>query len=106
MTKKTHPCLGIVAAALFTAAAPAAAQNPSDSAINGTYYWLHPKLGQVKVDRTTHAMVPSARPPRQHEDAGTQREEARLWLDPKGNFRVVKVPSRVVPNGAPLKSHP
>lgn len=25
----------------------------------GTYYWLHPKLGHVKVDRRTHAMVVS-----------------------------------------------
>lgn len=23
----------------------------------GTYYWLHPKLGHVKVDRQTNAMV-------------------------------------------------
>ena len=46
-----------------SAAAPAA-QKPY-------YYWLHPKLGMVKVDRATNAMITSARP---RETRGVARE--------------------------------
>jgi hypothetical protein len=28
---------------------------------NGTYYWLHPRLGMVKVDRATNFMVVAKR---------------------------------------------
>jgi len=43
------------AAATSTAAAPGPASGTSSTR---TYsYWLHPKLGMVKVDRSTHAMV-------------------------------------------------
>ncbi len=44
------------------------------------YFWLHPKLGMVRVDKVTNAMVTSA--PLQTEDAKTI-----LWIDPKGNVR-------------------
>ena len=30
------------------------------------YYWLHPKLGMVKVDRQTNAMLTGARASSQH----------------------------------------
>ena len=30
---------------------------------SGTYWWLHPKLGMVKVDKATNAMVTGKRKP-------------------------------------------
>jgi hypothetical protein len=49
-----------VIALLATAilAAPGAfAQAQSATSSNGYYYWLHPKLGMVKVDKKTSAML-------------------------------------------------
>lgn len=48
-----------------TPAAPAApATQPAAAAAAGHktfYYWLHPKLGMVKVDRATNAMLTGSR---------------------------------------------
>lgn len=49
-----------VAATLVTGASfSASAAQGSES--SNFYYWLHPKLGHVKVDKTTHAMIKSVR---------------------------------------------
>ena len=50
-------------ASLITGASFAATPTPasSDGANKTFYYWLHPKLGMVKVDKATHAMVTSKR---------------------------------------------
>lgn len=75
--------LALLSAAM---AAPAAAAQEESPKGGEAYYWLHPKLGLVKVDRATNAMV------RSQESAG--REQFELWLDPKGNYRLVKRPDR------------
>ena len=51
---------------LFVAATLVASASFSASAAQGSessnfYYWLHPKLGMVKVDKTTNAMIKSVR---------------------------------------------
>lgn len=48
----------MLAGASFAAATTPASQ---DSASPTFYYWLHPKLGMVKVDKATNAMVKSKR---------------------------------------------
>jgi len=37
-----------------------ASTSPATS--SGYYWWLHPKLGMVKVDRATNVMITSTRP--------------------------------------------
>lgn len=54
-----------IGATLFAAAAtatPASTSAPAAQGSSGTYYWLHPKLGMVKVDRATNFMVTAKRP--------------------------------------------
>lgn len=49
-------------AALLAGAASAATDNPAAKPMEGGksyYWWLHPKLGMVKVDRATNAMLVS-----------------------------------------------
>lgn len=59
MKKLTSALLG---AAIFAGASFAAYAAPSGGeAPSATYWWLHPKLGMVKVDRATNAMVHSKR---------------------------------------------
>lgn len=55
----------VLSTTLFAAAAVAAPSDtskPTAQASSGTYYWLHPKLGHVKVDRATNFMVTAKRP--------------------------------------------
>lgn len=47
--------LAFAALAALGAAALAAPSSPAGN--GGTHYWLHPKLGMVKVDSRTHAIV-------------------------------------------------
>lgn len=47
---------------------------------DNTYLWLHPKLGMVRVDKATNAMVTTTPP----QAKGAQ---TTLWIDPKGNVR-------------------
>lgn len=50
--------LTLLAGAFFVGAASAATDvQVTPPAKSGTYYWLHPKLGMVKVDRATNAMI-------------------------------------------------
>ena len=52
----------ILATALFAGVSMAASAAPSgQEAASGTYWWLHPRLGMVKVDRATNTMVHSKR---------------------------------------------
>lgn len=52
--------LAVFAFTLGAGAAFAANVNPqSAGSTTPYYYWLHPKLGMVKVDRATNAMVTS-----------------------------------------------
>ncbi len=70
---------------IFVAATAALAYTSVAQASDNTYFWLHPKLGMVQVDKTTNSMVTSAPP---------QAKEARttLWIDPKGNVRRIRIP--------------
>lgn len=72
---------------IFAAATAALAVTPvAQASDNNTYLWLHPKLGMVRVDKTTNAMVTTAPP---------QTKEAKtiLWIDPKGNMRRIPEPA-------------
>lgn len=52
----------ILATGLFVGTSMAAYAAPSGKeAASGTYWWLHPRRGMVKVDRATNAIVPSKR---------------------------------------------
>ena len=65
---------------------------PIDPSTERTYYWNHPKLGPVKVDAATGAMVvPGRTAPRQAEPpTGTSR--IGYWRDPKGSLRTIRRP--------------
>ena len=57
--------IAMLATAILAAPASfAQAQPASSSTATGKsyYYWLHPKLGMVKVDRKTNAMLVGRRP--------------------------------------------
>lgn len=58
--------LTLLGASLASGAALAAAptQQARDGKPSGTYDWLHPRLGMVKVDRATNFMVVAKRQPR------------------------------------------
>lgn len=62
MTKFIAIALGATLFAAAATAAPAAPPAPAAQGSSGTYYWLHPKLGHVKVDRATNFMVTAKRP--------------------------------------------
>lgn len=62
MPKLIALVLGITVFAAAAAAAPVTAPAPAAQESSGTYYWLHPKLGHVKVDRATNFMVTAKRP--------------------------------------------
>lgn len=68
-----------IAAIAFTSIAQA-----SDN--RNTYFWSHPKLGMVRVDKTTNAMV-TPTPPQ------AKKTETILWVDPKGNIRRIPKPA-------------
>lgn len=104
MIKQFTPVAAIVAALFASAALPAAAQEPTTQQASGTYNWLHPKLGIVKVDRATGAIVRSqvvAHPAAQSDGRPVQ---TKYWLDPKGNYRVIKTPAADLPQGATAES--
>lgn len=71
------------------------------------YYWLHPKLGPIKVQRSTGAPLktgpmvqgasaPAAGAPQVHHDA--DRCKPKFWLHPKGEMRRI-VPKDCSPGG-------
>lgn len=62
MTKIIAIVLGTTLYAAAAVAAPSSVSEPTAQAPSGTYYWLHPKLGHVKVDRATGFMVTAKRP--------------------------------------------
>lgn len=47
----------LFAAILLASASLASAQTAAPAPTRSYYYWLHPKLGLVKVDRATNAMI-------------------------------------------------
>lgn len=73
----------IIFAAATAALAFTSVARASDN--DNTYLWLHPKLGMVRVDKATNAMVTTA--PQQAKKAKTI-----LWIDPKGNVRRIPDP--------------
>jgi len=97
MIKQFSPIVAVVAALFAGAAMPTAAQEQTAQPAAGTYNWLHPKLGMVKVDRATGAIVHSQGTAKQA-DGGSVR--TKYWLDPKGNYRVIKTPAVDGPQGA------
>lgn len=76
---------------IFAAATAALIFTSVAQANDNTYLWLHPKLGMVRVDKATNAMVTTA--PQQ-----TKKAKTILWIDPKGNMRRIPVP---VPESKP-----
>ncbi len=75
---------------IFSAAAAAIAFATVAQAnnIDNTYFWLHPKLGIVRVDKTTNAMVTTAHPMEKQEKEAT----TILWIGPRGNVRRIPKP--------------
>jgi hypothetical protein len=100
MIKQITPIVAIVAALLASAATPAAAQEPTTQQAGGTYNWLHPKPGIVKVDRATGAMVRSQGTASQNAQTDDRPVQTKYWLDPKGNYRVIKTPATDTQQGA------
>ena len=100
MIKQFTPIVAIVAALFAGVAMPAAAQGPTAQQAGGTYNWLHPKLGIVKVDRATGAIVHSQGTANPSAQADGRSVQTKYWLDPKGNYRVVKTPTADMPQGA------
>ena len=50
--------IAFITLSLFAGFASAATRGPEQCTQPGSYYyWLHPKLGMVKVDRATHFMI-------------------------------------------------
>lgn len=72
MTKYIALALGVTVLAAGATAAPAIASAPVAQESSGTYYWLHPKLGHVKVDRNTNFMVTAKRPATKHAEQRTR----------------------------------
>lgn len=72
---------------IFAVATAALAVTPFAQASDNdnTYFWLHPKLGMVRVDKATNAMVTTT-PPQ------TKEAKTTLWIDPKGNLRRIRIP--------------
>lgn len=66
---------------------------PAFAGSDNSYYWIHPKLGQVKVQKAVPtapaASAAVAAPPQAKLDA--EQCKPRFWLAPKGDLR------RVVP---------
>ena len=92
MFKRRVYAIGL-GAALIAGPALAALHEPAGPTARSYYYWNHPKLGPVKVDPATQAMVTGA------SEAGTRRSEARqprrveYWIDPKGSARRIDKPA-------------
>ncbi len=104
MFTQVTPIVAVVAALIVSAALPAAAEEPTAAQIGGTYNWLHPKLGIVKVDRATGAMVRSQCAASQATQPEGSPAQTKYWLDPKGNYRVIKAPPSESREGAPAKA--
>lgn len=101
MNKKIVMLSSIVVATTVLVSAPASAQANAQAEASGatstSYYWLHPKLGFVKVDRATNAMLRPVQA--SHEPIGANAPAAprKYWLDPKGNMRILNPVNPVKP---------
>lgn len=60
---KATPIALLAAAILAAPLAPAQASSAPAMGAKTYYYWLHPKLGMVKVDKATNAMLVGRRAP-------------------------------------------
>lgn len=102
MNKKIAMLSSIVVAMTALVSAPASAQanaqaEASDATSNSYYYWLHPKLGFVKVDRATNAMLRPVQASHVPIDANAPAVPRKYWLDPKGNMRLLNSVNPVKP---------
>jgi hypothetical protein len=79
---------------IFSAAAAALAIIPVAQAsdTDNTYFWLHPKLGMVRVDKATNAMVTTVEPVKKQTSPQAKKTKTTLWVDPKDNVRRILVP--------------
>ena len=68
-TTITLLALAILAGPAAFAQTQAAPSAPAEG--KSYYYWLHPKLGMVKVDKKTHAMLVGRRAQQQTSTTGT-----------------------------------
>lgn len=100
MIKQFTPTVAIVAALFASAAMSAAAQEPTAQQAGGSYNWLHPKLGMVKVDRATGAIVHSQGTADPSVQDDTRSVQTKYWLDPKGNYRVIRTVAAHTPQGS------
>ena len=80
----------IIFAATATALAFTSVAQANDN--HNTYFWLHPKLGMVQVDKATNAMVTTAQPLEKRVSPQAKKAKTTLWIDPKGNVRRIPVP--------------
>lgn len=80
----TTPLAALLASVLIVGATSAsAAVRPS---LEPYYHWQHPRLGSVKVDRTTNAMIDSGgTATRPAQDIGPVVHR-KYWLDSKGTL--------------------
>ncbi len=77
---------------IFAATAAVLAFTSVAQASDNTYFWLHPKLGMVRVDKTTNAMVTTAQPKEKWVSPQGKKAKTTLWIDPKGNVRYIPKP--------------
>lgn len=105
MIKQLAPIVVIVAALFASAAMPAVAQEPTIQQAGETYNWLHPKLGIVKVDRATGAIVHSEGAAKQSAQAGARILQIKNVPVPKGNVGAIKTPATDTPQGASSEAH-
>ncbi len=89
--------LAITALVSAPASAQANAQAEASDATSTSYYWLHPKLGYVKVDRATNTMLRPVQASHESIDANAPAAPRKYWLDPKGNMRVLNPVNPVKP---------
>lgn len=54
---------------------------------DNTYFWLHPKLGMVRVNKSTNAMVTTLQAKEERASPSDKEAKTILWIDPKGNVR-------------------
>ena len=67
----------LVSALAATAGCAATGSSAERTTARGTYYWLHPKLGMVKVDGATNAMVTGQRRAADGADTGRGTQPSR-----------------------------
>ena len=75
-----------------SATAPAFTSVAQANDNHNTYFWLHPKLGMIQVNKATNAMVTTAQPLKKRVSPQAKKAKTTLWIDPKGNVHYIPKP--------------